>query len=301
MFTFTPFKFAGRLSSIFMEMRTGVLLILGLCISLSSFAQDWRDKLEYLVYTPRYFGANAFPVPELTGGKLSSRWEVELRGEYHTMTGDQTKDIFVQLYAPIAKGRAGVNVSWIFQEWYETSPEVCDERNAVDTRSPIVCRGDVVVNCFYQVLRSERWADVVVSANLKTASGGRLCDARYTDAAAYWFTVELGRDLWTDVSKAAFVRARGLVGFYCWMTNDVVHRQNDALAYGVGLGAGVKGFSLDCDYSGFRGYENQGDRLMIFRSKLSYEIKKNIVSLGYRHGIQDYLYDSFTLGYTRCF
>ena len=31
------------------------------------------------------------------------------------------------------------------------------------------------------------------------------------------------------------------------------------------------------------------------------EIKKNIVSFGYRHGIQDYFYDSFTLGYTRCF
>ncbi len=26
--------------------------------------------------------------------------------------------------------------------------------------------------------------DIVVSANLKTASGGRLCDARYTDAAS---------------------------------------------------------------------------------------------------------------------
>ena len=29
---------------------------------------------------PRYFGPNAFPIPELVGGSLSSRWEVELRG-----------------------------------------------------------------------------------------------------------------------------------------------------------------------------------------------------------------------------
>ena len=278
-----------------------VLFLLSLLLSWPVRAQAWRDQMEYLVYTPRYFGANAFPVPELTGGKLSERWEVELRGEYHTMTGDQTKDIFARLYIPIARGKAGVNVSWIFQEWYETSVEVRDERHAVETKSPIICRGDIVVNCFYQVLRSKRWVDIVVSANVKTASGGRLCDARYTDAAPFWVTVELGRELWADASRAAFARAYGLAAFYCWMTNDMVHRQNDALAYGLGLSAGIKGFTLACDYSGIRGYKNQGDRLMIFRSKLSYEIKKNIVSFGYRHGIQDYFYDSFTLGYTRCF
>ena len=149
-------------------------------------AEEWWEKQKYLVYSPRYFGANAFPFPELMDGKLPARWEIEVRGEYHTMKGDQTKDLFARLYIPIAKGKAGVSVSGVVQEWYKTSPEVRDERHAVEVESPIPCFGDVIVNCYYQVIESERWADLVVSANIKTASGGRLCDARYTDAASYW-------------------------------------------------------------------------------------------------------------------
>lgn len=284
-------------------MRERFLLILILFVTTitSVSAQAWRDNMELLVYTPRYFGANAFPMPELTGGNLSSRWEIELRGDYHKMSGDKTKDIFARLYIPIAKGRAGVAVSGVIREWYNTSVEVRDERHAVETKSPIPCYGDIIVNCFYQVLRSERWLDAVVSANIKTASGGRLCDARFTDAAAYWFTAEAGRNLWSDKASEAYIRAELLMGFYCWMTNDMVHRQNDAFNYGLGLRGGLQGFTLGCDYSGIRGYKGNGDRPMVLRSKLSYEIKKNIITFGYKHGIKDYLYDSFSLGYTRSF
>ena len=124
-------------------------------------ALEWWEKVEYLTYSSRYFGPNAFPIPELVGGSLSSRWEVELRGEYHKTRGDQTKDIFTRLYIPVVKGRVGVNVSWVFQEWYEMSPEVRDERYAVELKSPIVCRGDVIFNFYFQALRSEKWMDIV--------------------------------------------------------------------------------------------------------------------------------------------
>ena len=63
---------------------------------LGVYMSGWRDKTSLLKYSPRYFGANAFPFPELMGGKLSPRWEVELRGEYHKMTGDKTKDVFAR-------------------------------------------------------------------------------------------------------------------------------------------------------------------------------------------------------------
>lgn len=264
-------------------------------------ADDWRDKMPFLKYTPRYFGPNAFPLPELMGGKLSSRWEVELRGEYHKMTGDKTKDVFARLYIPIAKGRASISLYGVIQEWYETSPEVRDERNAVEVKSPIPCHGDFILSCHYQVLTSEKWVDIVANASLKTASGGRLCDARYTDAAAYWFDCNIGRTLWRDPETAASIRVQGMAGFYCWMTNDLIHRQNDALTYAIGAQATFRGFILNCDYTGIKGYRGEGDKPMVLRTKLNYEIKKNIISFGYKHGIQDYLYDSFSLAYIRCF
>lgn len=262
-------------------------------------AEDWRDKMEYLIYSPRYFGPNAFPMPELMGGRLPARWEVELRGEFHTMPGDKTKDVFARLYIPIAKGHAGVTVSGVIREFYKTSPEVRDQRNAVEVEPVIPCYGDVVVNCYYQVLRSEKWMDIIVSANLKTASGGRVCDARFTDAASYWFDCNIGRTLW-QAPNASF-RVQGLAGFYCWMTNNMVHRQNDAFCYGVGLQGVYRSFSLDCDYSGIRGYKSNGDKPMTIRTKLNYEIKKNILSFRYKHGVKDNLYDTYSLAYIRCF
>ena len=64
-------------------------LIVALFCSISVLqADEWWEKREFLTYSPRYFGPNAFPFPELMGGKLPSRWEVEVRGEYHTMPGD---------------------------------------------------------------------------------------------------------------------------------------------------------------------------------------------------------------------
>lgn len=285
-----------------MKINTFFFLLFFSCLTGLSPAQakNWWDDIPNLVYSSRYFGANAFPIPELGGGKLSSRWEVELRGEFHTMPGDQTRDIYARLYVPIAKGRAGVTVCGVIREWYNTSPEVRDERKAAElTSSPMPCNGDVILNFHYQVLNSEKWMDIAVSANLKTASGGRLCDARYTDAASYWFDCNIGRTVWQN--EKASVRVQGLVGFYCWMTNSIKQRQNDALSYGLGVQGTYRSFSLDCDYAGIQGHRNDGDKPMVIRTKLNYELKKNILSFRYKHGMQDNLYDTYSLAYIRCF
>lgn len=285
--------------SIFRKILSVIILFVSVVSSVQ--ADDWWEKRQFLTYSPRYFGPNAFPYPELMGGKLPSRWEVELRGEYHTMKGDQTEDIFARVYIPIAKGKAAINASWTIAEWYKTSEAVRDERHAVDVKSPIGCHGDILLNFYYQVWSSEKWLDIIASANLKTASGNRLCDARYTDAVSYWFDVNFGRNLWESYNKQFNVRLEGLLGFYCWMTNLEMNRQNDAFLYGTALSAKCRNFTAKLDYVGFKGYLKNGDRPMLLRARLAYEVKKNIISFRYRHGLQDFQYDTFSLGYIRCF
>lgn len=279
-------------------------LLLALIASLfipSVQADDWRDKSELLIYSPRYFGPNAFPIPELRTGEVGSRIEAEVRGEYHYYRGDQTKDIFARILIPFVKGRAGIEASWVIIEDYKLTPETRDERFAVETESPIKYNGDIIISSFFQVLKCEKWADLMISANIKTASGGRLCDARFTDAASYWFDLTAGRTILQNAQGNASLRIQAMAGFYCWMTNDRVHRQNDAISYGAGFTGIYRNFTLRTDLSGFYGYKNNGDRPILLRNNLTYEIKKNIISFRYDHGMKDRLYETYSLGYIRCF
>ncbi|MDR0349294.1 MAG: hypothetical protein LBH90_07375 [Tannerella sp.] len=275
-----------------------------LLMSYAAFAgadESWRDQMKDLIYSPRYFGPNAFPIPELRGGRIGARLEAELRGEYHHYRGDETKDVYARLFIPLANGLAGVELYGVIKEDYKMTEETKKERHAVETEPPVECHGDFIISSFYQVLRSEKWFDMMVSANIKTASGNRVCDARYTDAAAYWFDASFGRNVFQNADKTAAIRMQMMAGFYCWMTNDLIHRQNDAFLYGIGTSGNYKALSLSVDYSGFYGYKKNGDSPMALRTKLNVEYKKNILSVRFKCGFKDNLYTSYSVGYIRCF
>lgn len=262
---------------------------------------DWRDKVELLTYSPRYFGPNAFPIPLLRTAKVGKYYEAEVRGEYHYFSGDKSRNFYGRAYLPFIRGKAGMEVSFVLYEKYKTTIETRDERNAVEAESPITCHGDVIINSFFQILENDRWFDAMISANLKTASGGRLCDARYTDAASYWIDLTLGRDIIRSDAHDFKLRIQAMGGFYCWMTNDMIHRQNDAISFGAGFTASYRHFTLHSDVSGFHGYENNGDSPLVWRNNLRFELSKNVLSFRYNIGMKDYLYDSLSIGYIRLF
>ncbi|MDR0700218.1 MAG: hypothetical protein LBG28_13545 [Tannerella sp.] len=262
---------------------------------------DWHETLRYLQYSPRYFGPNAFPLPELRSGRLGTRWEAELKGEHHEYEGDRTKDVYTRLFIPVAEGRAGLEISCVIYEYYTMTEETVIERHAAGRYWDAGAHGDVIISSFYQLLKSERWTDIMLEASLKTASGSRLADARYTDAATYWFNLNIGRYLYKIPNHSSYLRIQGFAGFYCWMTNDIIHRQNDAILYSAGISGAHENFTVDVDVAGFYGYKNNGDRPLQLRIKLNYEYRNNILSFRYKHGMKDCLYDCFSLAYMRCF
>ena len=265
--------------------------------------EDWRNNMLLHVYSPRYFGPNAFPVPELRSGRSAVYYEVEARGEYHAYTGDKTQDLFLRALLPVVKGKAGIEIRFVALEKYKLTPETRNERHAAELECPPNERynGDVTLSAYYQLVRSEKWIDAMFSLNLKTASGGRLCDARFTDATTYWVDLTAGKDLLQSRNKHYALRIQAMTGFYCWMTNDMIHRQNDAFLYGAGLTGLLWRFSLSTSLSGFYGYKNNGDRPLLWRNNLQFEYRNNILSLHYVRGMQDSLYDTWSAGYIRRF
>ena len=291
---------------IFHRAKVSILLsvaMLSVSAATNTVKAQWtHDDLDYLQYSPRYFGPNAFPMPELRSGSIETRWEAEIRGEYHTSKGDRTKDIFARIFMPVADGRAGLEVSYIIYEYYNMTPETVKERHAAGTSWKTGAHGDVLISSFYQILKSDKWVDVMVDVNLKTASGNRLADARYIDAPAYWFNMNIGRNIYKSADNKTIIRLQGLTGFYCWQrANDKTHRQNDALTFSAGTSCIHHNLSFAADIVGIYGYKNNGDSPLQLRSKVNYEYRQNILSLRYKHGMKDCLYDSFSLAYIRCF
>jgi hypothetical protein len=270
-------------------------------VSLPAQENGWQSPL--LVYSPRYFGPSAFPIPQLRFGQVGNQYELEARGQYHYYTGDRTTDLFTRALLPFVKGRAGLEVSFLVVEKYKTTDATRKERHAIENECPPnagYC-GDVVVSAFFSLLRNPRFCDALFNFGLKTASGGRLCDARFTDAASYWFDLDLGRDLLRSADGSRALRLGALAGFYCWMTNSGVDRQNDAFLFGGGLSGRLGRFSLRSDLAGFSGYRDDGDHPLVWRNNFRFEFRKNVLSLCYDHGMKDNLYDTYSIGYIRRF
>ncbi|MDR3126989.1 MAG: hypothetical protein LBU08_00725 [Tannerellaceae bacterium] len=275
-------------------------LVLLLCSCYLFADPNWRENMKNLIYSPRYFGPNAFPLPDLRSALIPYHSSLEFAAERHRAPGDYTKDYLFRFLFPVVKGRAALEIFFIFKEEYQTTRETLFERHADATSSPIPYAGDVVLTSSYQLLRHHpALPDLLLHIGLKTASGGRLVDARFTDAAAYWIHLALGRSLFA--SPQASIQLLAMAGFYCWMTNDLVHRQNDALLYGAGFAARLHRFSLTSDLSGIYGYEDNGDRPIHLRNALSCHFQYYSLSLRFSHGFQDRLYNSCALACTLTF
>ena len=273
-----------------------LLTLLTLLLTLTAVAET-TDRGRYI--SPLHFGPNAFPVPEMLDGRTSGTLKAEIAvDEYRGYAGDRTTDIFAKIQIPLFTRRVNLSVWMPVCEWYEMTAErqrVCMLQDTAAIRGHGF--GDVYVTTDIQVLRARRWwPDITLRAALKTASGEQYEKARHYDDPGYFFDAAIGKSMYIGKDRSVSaekkqesdweLRIAGMAGFLCWQT--VTARQNDAYQYGVQVLVKQQYFSLRATWSGYSGWQKNGDKPMIVKGELRGYFNGWEPFVAYQYGIRDY-------------
>lgn len=277
---------------------------------------------------PLYFGPNAFPVPEMLDEAVVPTLRATIgsdyaRGDY----GDRATSAMLHLRLPLFTSRANLAVWLPVVEGYHLTPEWKEHARIADHPARRGCEvGSAFVSTDVAVLTEGRRRPLItVRAALKTASEDDWTTARYYDCPGYFFDAAFGKGLRFSGSALHELRAAVSAGFLCWQTDN--GRQNDATMYAVGLrarfGAPAAGsgdgsvcrgvaYELSQDFRGYSGWEGDGDRPMVVKTRFSARIplgkSKDAPSvsrssryslspfLSYEKGLRDYPYQRFEAG-----
>ena len=284
-------------------------LILIFCFQFFSVqAQDYEwwnekhgwDRLSpwptYMKIAPKYMGPNALPVPELKTGRVPETLSLVNASEVHFGKGNTTYNLFQHLLLPFVKGKVAAELIVVPIEYYQTDTLARDRMMSRDKDGKGFCGGDLYFGSMFQLAKENgRLPDLMLSFNIKTASGTMMKAARYTDTPGYFFDLSVSKTL--GESEKAKSRVFGLIGFYSWQTYSSKHFQDDAFLYGLGyiLTKGI--LEIKPSLGGYIGYKNNGDRPVTGRLsvKTTRESALNFL-LHVQRGFIDYPYTSVRLG-----
>lgn len=246
---------------------------------------------------PLYFGPNAFVVPEMLDGRVHRELHVSLAGEYFmgSAYANSTEDLSARLYIPLFTDRVNLSVWMPVMEWWQDwKADGADVANGHDA-------GDVYISTDIEIFRERQYVPgFALRAAVKTASGGHFEQRRFYDAPGYFFDLSTGKSFTlnrksVEAGKEPLsLRLAASVGFLCWQTGD--GRQNDAVMYGASLALEHTYFYLRETYSGYSGWEKDGDRPMILKTRVAGRAKGFEPFFEYEYGLRDYPYHHFALG-----
>ncbi len=274
------------------------------------FSQDWKwwnDKhnwdgitpwTRYLILSPKYMGPNALPVPETKNGLLPDDIKFELSAEKHFGKGDITENLYTSLFIPIAKKKAGLSINIVPYEHYEMDTITRDIRKARDFDGKGTSGGDFYFGTNIQILNeTERLPDIMLSLNMKTASGTNYSGARFTDSPGYFFDISFGKSYTYIEAFIEHLRLYAMLGFYAWQTNRDDFRQNDAILYGFGVSAHIQKIIIDYTISGYKGYINNGDKPKVYRLMIKTNLNSRInYKAMFQYGKVDFPYNTIRVG-----
>ncbi|MBN2237464.1 MAG: hypothetical protein JW729_07880 [Bacteroidales bacterium] len=249
----------------------------------------------YLTQSPGFMGPNAFPVPEIKEGKMDSLLTFETAFEVHLNQHEQTKNIFSSLFIPFSNKKVGLNLFIVPIEIYKYDTFLRDQRSSTDYDGQGTATGDLYIGTHIQLIENKKWIpDILLTINIKTASGNSYGAARFSDSPGYYFDLSFGKSLALNKEKSAAIRMYGMLGFYAWQTNLPDHFQDDAVLYGIGAHFFTKKFNINQSFGGFKGYLNNGDHAQVYRLDIQTNTKRTVnYKLRFQYGLKDIDYRSF--------
>ena len=253
---------------------------------------------KYLNVSPANFGPNALPVPRLSNGMATSSFMADLEFEQYMSDGELTRDLYVDLRFPIAKGKASFVFYYVPYEFYRVDSSLSRERRSNSGEElDGIAHGDVYFGAQVQLLKDELWLpDVAFGMYCRTASGTNIEDVRFTDTPGYYFDLSIGKSHYFESWPNSYLRWYGSAGFYVWQTYLDEYPQNDAMSFGAGLEVHLGRIGLTNSIRGYNGYMYNGDHPLVFRSELQLSEGMASLILGYEYGIRDYPFSCYRAG-----
>ena len=262
--------------------------LLVIVLLLSPLASHLSPSHAQVPCSPANFGPNAFPIPDMSDGLTYDHLRLELAADgYFGYKGDKTADLFIRAQVPLFTRWANLSVWMPVYEWY----------NQFDGTGNGA--GDVYISTDIQVLHNEWFhsdkakyiPQMTIRAAMKTASGGQYDRLRHYDCPGYFFDGTIGQSI---PLKQITLRFAGSLGFLCWQTDN--GRQNDAVMYGLQAQLKHKYISVAATWSGYVGWQRNGDRPMSIKARVAGHIKGFEPYVQYQYGIKDYPFHQLRLG-----
>ncbi len=288
--------------------RASLFLFILLAFSQSVFSQGtwWNiennwDRItpweRYLTPSPGFMGPNAFPVPEIKSGKIQKSLTLETAIEGHFNQHEQTKDLFTRLFIPFKNKKVGLQFFIVPYEIYNYDAFIRAQRSSTDYDGQGVASGDLYITTHIQLLEDHRSIpDILLTINIKTASGNQYGAARFSDAPGYYFDLSFGKSFHLNQAETTSLRLYAMFGFYAWQTNLPDHFQDDAVIYGLGANLDFNYLSINQNFGGFSGYLHNGDCPSVYRIEIQSKLKGAVnYKLRFQYGMNDLDYRSFRL------
>lgn len=243
---------------------------------------------------PRFFGPNAFPVPDLLDGQIPDHLTIEEAADYYTgflVKGatDITQDVFLRVHVPLYSHRVSLSF-WmpVFERWHYDASIREARRVEWDNQDIGYDTGDAYFGINIWILEEGlHRPGMTLRFVTKTASGNNFGYARFFDAPGYFADASIGKGL-------GLFRLSLTGGFLVWQSDN--GRQDDALLYGLQASYNLSQLQLQGCFSGYYGWERYGDAPCTLKGRIAWHHGQFEPYFLFQRGLHDYPFTQLRVG-----